>query len=132
MSQESENLTPGTWAGWSTISAYNSPSFTIWLTGLPGTGKTTLALFLKKALVTRGYNVEIIDSQTLSHWINLELQLKEELREDTSTLRLRNVHDRIGGKSKGEESNHAEASHSSHPERERAGRIASDHQAPSQ
>ena len=78
MSQESENLTPGTWAGWSTISAYNSPSFTIWLTGLPGTGKTTLALFLKKALVTRGYNVEIIDSQTLSHWINLELQLKEE------------------------------------------------------
>ena len=43
MSQESENLTPGTWAGWSTISAYNNPSFTIWLTGLPGTGKTTLA-----------------------------------------------------------------------------------------
>ena len=84
MSQESENLTPGTWAGWSTISANNSPSFTIWLTGLPRTGKTTLALFLKKALVTRGYNVEIIDSQTLSHWINLELQLKEELSEDTS------------------------------------------------
>jgi len=64
MSQESENLTPGSWAGWSTISPNNNPSFTIWLTGLPGTGKTTLALFLKKALVTRGYNVEIIDHQT--------------------------------------------------------------------
>src|SRR5437899_8101384 len=84
MSQDSENITPGTWAGWSTISANNRPSFTIWLTGLPGTGKTTLALLLKKALVTRGYNVEIIDSQTLSHWINLELQLEEELSEDTS------------------------------------------------
>src|SRR6266567_5511031 len=49
-----------------------------------------------------------------------------------STWRLRNIHDRIGGKNKGEESNHAQASYSSHPERERAGRIASDHQAPSQ
>jgi transposase-like protein len=49
-----------------------------------------------------------------------------------STLRLRTIHDRIGGKNKGEEKNHAEASHNSHPERERAGRIASDHQTPSQ
>ncbi len=86
MSQESERRTSGTWAGWSTISPNNNPSFTIWLTGLPGTGKTTLALFLKKALVTRGYNVEIIDNQTLSHWMNLELQLKEELLEDTSYI----------------------------------------------
>ena len=84
MSQESENLTPGTWSGWSTISAKKNFSFTIWLTGLPGTGKTTLAVFLKKALVTRGYNVEIIDTQTLSHWMNLELKLKEELRDDSS------------------------------------------------
>ena len=84
MSQHRENLTPGTWTGWSTISANNSSSFTIWLTGLPGTGKTTLALLLKKALITRGYNVEIIDVKTLSHWINLELQMKEELRVDNS------------------------------------------------
>lgn len=84
MFQQSENLTPGTWAGWSTISPNNSPGFTIWLTGLPGTGKTTLASFLKKVLVTRGFNVEIIDAQTLSHWMDLELQLKEELSEDTS------------------------------------------------
>ena len=84
MSQYRENLTPGTWTGWSTISANESSSFTIWLTGLPCTGKTTLALLLKKALVTRGYNVEIIDAATLSQWINLELQLNEELRVDNS------------------------------------------------
>ena len=84
MFQENQNLIPGTWAGWSTISPNNNPSFTVWLTGLPGTGKTTLASFLKKALVKRGYNVEIIDTQTLSHWINLELHLKKELREDAS------------------------------------------------
>jgi adenylylsulfate kinase-like enzyme len=84
MSQHRENLTPGTWTGWSTISANESSSFTIWLTGLAGTGKTTLALLLKKALVTRGYNVEIIDAKILSHWINLELQMNEELRVDSS------------------------------------------------
>ncbi len=86
MSQESEKPIQGTWAGWSTISPHNNPSFTIWLTGLPGTGKTTLAIFLKRALVTRGYNVEIIDNQTLTHWMNLELHLKEELFEDTSHI----------------------------------------------
>ena len=84
MFPESQNLLPGTWAGWSTISANMNASFTIWLTGLSGTGKTTLASFLKKALVIWGYNVEIIDTQTLSHWMNLELVLKEELWEDTS------------------------------------------------
>jgi adenylylsulfate kinase len=84
MTQHRENLTPGRWTGWSTISANNSSSFTIWLTGLPGTGKTTLAQLLKKALVTRGYNVEIIDAKTLSHWINLELQMNQELGVDNS------------------------------------------------
>ena len=34
----------------------------------------------------------------------------------TSTLRLRNIHDRMGGKNKSEENANAQASHSSHPE----------------
>ena len=30
------------WPGWSTITANERSSFTLWFTGLPGTGKTTL------------------------------------------------------------------------------------------
>ncbi len=79
MSQDPENQM---WSGWSTISASNELSFTIWLTGLPGTGKTTLAHLVKKALMARGYKIEIIDTQALSHWLNLEFQMKEDNRED--------------------------------------------------
>lgn len=84
MSQYGENYTPGIWPGWSTISASNGCSFTIWLTGLPRTGKTMLAQLLKKALIARGYKVEIIDAQALSRWLHLELQMNEEIREDSS------------------------------------------------
>lgn len=84
MSQNRENHTRGMWSGWSTISANKDLSFTIWMTGLPGTGKTTLAKLLKKAIVARGYKVEIIDLQVLSRWLNLELQINEEMREDHS------------------------------------------------
>lgn len=72
------------WPGWSTISASSDLSFTIWLTGLPGTGKTTLAHLVKNALIARGYSVEIIDAQALSHWLNRELQIREDSREDRS------------------------------------------------
>jgi len=66
MTQHSHNHTWDFWSGWSTISANNDTSFTIWFTGLPGTGKTTLAYLVRKTLLTRGYKVEIIDSQALS------------------------------------------------------------------
>jgi plasmid maintenance system killer protein len=39
-----------------------------------------------------------------------DAQSKDDLRLLPSTLRLRNIRDKIGGKSEGEESNHAEAS----------------------
>jgi adenylylsulfate kinase len=83
MLQHGKNHARG-WTGWSTISANNDLSFTIWLTGLPGTGKTTLSKLLKKAIVTRGYKVEIIDTKMLSRWLNLELQISEEIIEDHS------------------------------------------------
>lgn len=84
MSHNRENYSSDIWPGWSTISASDGFSFTIWLTGLPRAGKTTLAQLLKKALVARGYKVEIIDTQALSRWLQLELQMKEEIREDSS------------------------------------------------
>lgn len=36
-------------------------SFTIWLTGLPGAGKTTIALGLAAELAGRGRPVEVLD-----------------------------------------------------------------------
>ncbi|MFL5624781.1 MAG: adenylyl-sulfate kinase [Ktedonobacteraceae bacterium] len=84
MTQHSHNHTWDSWSGWSTISANNDTSFTIWFTGLPGTGKTTLAHLVRKALLTRGYKVEIIDSQALSYWLKHELQIEDDIQEDRS------------------------------------------------
>jgi len=81
-SQEDHEWSP--WPGWSMISANNNAGFTLWFTGLPGTGKTTLAHLVKKALVARGYRVEIIDKQTLSRWLKQELHIDEDIQEDQS------------------------------------------------
>ena len=84
MSQHSQHQTWAAWPGWSTISAQHETSFTLWFTGLPGTGKTTLAKLAKKALLTRGYKVEIIDAHSLSYWLKHELQIEEESKDDRS------------------------------------------------
>ncbi|MDQ6645004.1 MAG: adenylyl-sulfate kinase, partial [Chloroflexota bacterium] len=39
---------------------------------------------VKKAIVSRGYKVEIIDTQTLSYWLKHELHIEEEVKEDQS------------------------------------------------
>jgi adenylylsulfate kinase-like enzyme len=84
MSRHREYYSQDTWPGWSTISANNGNSFTIWLTGLPGTGKSTLAQLLKKALIARGFKIEIIDTQALTRWLHLELQINEEISTNSS------------------------------------------------
>ena len=84
MTQHSHHHTWDPWQGWSTISASTDTSFTTWFTGLPGTGKTTLAQIVKKALVARGYKIEIIDSQALSYWLKHELHIEDDIQEDRS------------------------------------------------
>ncbi len=39
--------------------------FAIWLTGLPGAGKSTLARFLKQKLIEEGFQVEVLESDSL-------------------------------------------------------------------
>ncbi|HVB23903.1 MAG TPA: adenylyl-sulfate kinase [Ktedonobacteraceae bacterium] len=71
------------WAGWSTISAGQNACFTLWFTGLYDTGKTTIAQLVQKALIARGYKVEIIDTQSLSHWLKHELHIDEDMCTDS-------------------------------------------------
>ncbi|GAC1382048.1 MAG: adenylyl-sulfate kinase [Ktedonobacteraceae bacterium] len=82
MSEHSHHHILDQWSGWSTISADNTTSFTIWFTGLPGTGKTMLAELMKRALMARGYKVEIIDTHTISFWLKHELHIEDELQEE--------------------------------------------------
>ncbi|HLI07220.1 MAG TPA: adenylyl-sulfate kinase [Ktedonobacteraceae bacterium] len=70
--------------GWSRISAHQQRSFTLWFTGLAGTGKTTLANLVCKALLARGYKAEIIDTRALAHWLKQELHIDEQVEEEAS------------------------------------------------
>ncbi len=72
------------WPGWSTITAHERSSFTLWFTGLPGSGKRTVANLVKKALAARGYKVEIIAGQTLARWLSQELHVEEQPKDDRS------------------------------------------------
>jgi adenylylsulfate kinase len=74
------------WPGWSMISASDKPGFTLWLTGPHGTGKSTLATLMKETLTLRGYKIEIIDSSTLSYWLQRELHIDETIKGDRSHI----------------------------------------------
>ncbi len=87
----SQHHTWDSWPGWSTISANPDISFTIWFTGLPGTGKTTIAQLVKKTLLARGFKVEIIDTQSLAYWLQHELHIEEDT-EDLEDLKKERGH----------------------------------------
>ena len=70
--------------GWSVISAEQRATCTLWYTGLPGSGKTTLASLVRQALLTRGYRAEIIDRLVLTRWLQQEMHLSEEIPGDQS------------------------------------------------
>lgn len=86
MKQNEHQHTWDAWPGWSTIPAGQNACFTLWFTGLHGTGKTMLAHLVQKALIARGYKVEIIDAQSISHWLKHELHIDEDTCEDARNL----------------------------------------------
>jgi adenylylsulfate kinase len=55
--------------------------FTLWLTGLSGAGKTTLARGLRDALVSRGYRVEVLDGDEVRRTLSSGLGFSKEDRD---------------------------------------------------
>lgn len=58
-----------------------SKGVVVWLTGLPGSGKTTIAKKVAEALRERGYRVEVLDGDEVRRWLSPEAGFTREDRE---------------------------------------------------
>lgn len=58
-----------------------SRGFVVWLTGLPGSGKTTIARELEKVLRGKGFKVEVLDGDEVRRWLSPEAGFSREDRE---------------------------------------------------
>lgn len=54
----------------------------LWLTGLPSSGKSTLAHAVEKALFERGCNVYVLDGDNVRHGLNKDLGFSPEERQE--------------------------------------------------
>jgi adenylylsulfate kinase len=59
-----------------------SPGFTVWLTGLPSSGKSTLARLLKEELDEAGFPVEVLDGDEVRQRLTKGLGFSKEDREE--------------------------------------------------
>jgi adenylyl-sulfate kinase len=60
---------------------YSCHGFTLWLTGLSGAGKTTIALQLERELRARGLRVERLDGDTVREGLTRDLGFSKEDRD---------------------------------------------------
>jgi adenylylsulfate kinase len=60
----------------------NSPNKVIWLTGLSGSGKSTIAFALEKELHSRGIPSYVLDGDNVRHGLNADLGFSPEEREE--------------------------------------------------
>jgi bifunctional enzyme CysN/CysC len=56
------------------------PGTVLWLTGLSGSGKSTIAIELERRLFDRGYQVYVLDGDNLRHGLNADLGFSPEDR----------------------------------------------------
>lgn len=64
--------------------SFNAPSvegFTVWLTGLPGAGKTTIAGALARRIAAASVPVEILDGDEVRRWLSQGLTFTEHDRD---------------------------------------------------
>ncbi len=59
---------------------FGGPGATVWLTGLPGAGKSTVARLVERALVTAGRPAFLLDGDNLRHGLNRDLGFSAEDR----------------------------------------------------
>jgi adenylylsulfate kinase len=57
------------------------PGFAVWITGLPASGKSTLAAALSRELSTRGINVAVLESDALRRILTPHPRYSEEERD---------------------------------------------------
>lgn len=62
--------------------AANGPGATCWLTGLSGSGKSTVAVELEKILVSNGKPAYLLDGDNLRHGLNGDLGFSTEDRQE--------------------------------------------------
>ena len=55
---------------------------TVWLTGLPSAGKTTLARALEKRLLDDGHRVEVLDGDQIRPWLSPHMGYSKEDRDE--------------------------------------------------
>ena len=65
--------------------AHNHKAFVLWYTGLSGSGKSTIASAVERALFAKGYKTYALDGDNIRHGINKDLGFSEEDR--TENLR---------------------------------------------
>jgi bifunctional enzyme CysN/CysC len=54
----------------------------VWFTGLPGSGKSTIAMAVERELFSRGYNVYVLDGDNVRAGLNSDLRFSREDRQE--------------------------------------------------
>ncbi|MCA9992969.1 MAG: adenylyl-sulfate kinase, partial [Anaerolineales bacterium] len=60
---------------------HNHPGFVVWMTGLSGAGKTTIALILEKELRQRNVKIERLDGDVVRQSLTRDLGFSKEDRD---------------------------------------------------